>query len=69
MITKYLTVIVMAISLVACASVQSPPHCEDNGEGLHPINPEMMTQEQMNVTRAPEANQPKGYIYKEGGLE
>ncbi len=59
--TKTLTVIFMALSLGACASVPPPPHCEDNGQGLYPINPEMMTQEQMNAIRAAEAKPSKSY--------
>lgn len=49
---KTLSVVAMALSLGACASVPPPPHCEDNGKGMQPINPEMLTQEQINAHRA-----------------
>ncbi len=48
---KTLSVLAITLSLGACASVPPPPHCEDNGKAMHPINPEMLTQEQINAHR------------------
>ena len=51
---KWQTLIVitlLALSVAACAPPK-PPCCEDVGLDLHPINPEMMTQEQMKAARS-----------------
>lgn len=48
---RNLTGVIVALSLGACATVPQPPHCEGNGEDLQPINPEMMTQGQINAVR------------------
>lgn len=65
---KSLTVVAMALSLGACASVPPPPYCDPNGQGLQPINPEMLTQEQINIIRS-SANKDDKYEYfvGEGG--
>nr|WP_067297073.1 hypothetical protein [Marinobacterium profundum] len=60
---KSLPIFAIALSLGACASVPPPPHCEDNGQGLQPINPEMITQEQANAIRAPEKDASQGYNF------
>lgn len=51
---KKLTIISLALALGACTSVPPPPHCKDDGKGLQPINPEMLTQETINTVRASE---------------
>ena len=51
---KWQTLIVitlLALSVTACAPPK-PPCCEDvGGLDLHPVNPEMMTQEQIKAAR------------------
>jgi Flp pilus assembly protein TadD len=59
---KTLSVVAMALSLGACASVPPPPHCEDNGKGMQPINPEMLTQEQINAHRAAHQAKPNNQL-------
>ena len=64
---KALPIIAIALSLGACASVPPPPHCEDNGQGMQPINPEMITQEQVNAVRAEkDAEQVRNYAGQGG---
>jgi len=52
MIARKIWVIALTLSLGACASVPPPPRCVDNGTGLQPINPEMLTQEQLDAHKA-----------------
>lgn len=47
---KLILVAVMAFVLPACAlHPPSPPSCVDDGRGMVPINPKMITQEQRNA--------------------
>jgi hypothetical protein len=45
-----LVITLLVLSVAACAPPK-PPCCEDVGLDLHPINPEMMTQEQIKAAR------------------
>ena len=60
---KCLPIVVITLSLGACASVPPPPHCEDDGKGMQPINPEMLTQEQVSVIRASEKKNSQGGLH------
>lgn len=68
---RMLGTFVVVLSLGACASVPPPPHCEDSGDmehfmasGAKPINPEMLSQEELNAsqtaTRKHGQEQPQG---------
>lgn len=57
---KTISIVMIALSLGACASVPPPPHCEDNGQGLQPINPEMINQVQVSEVRLSEKDAAKG---------
>jgi hypothetical protein len=47
---SFFVITLLALSLAACAPPK-PPCCENVGLDLHPINPEMMTQEQIKASR------------------
>lgn len=64
---KSLIAIMLTLSLGACATVPPPPHCEDNGQGLQPINPEMMSQEQVNAIRSAEQEEKRQQAGPENG--
>ncbi|MCK9505013.1 MAG: hypothetical protein M0Q95_12635 [Porticoccaceae bacterium] len=67
---KALPIVAITLSLGACASVPPPPHCEDNGQGMQPINPEMITQEQATAIRASEKDTSQGYNFAgQGGQD
>lgn len=66
---KALPTIAITLSLGACASVPPPPHCEDNGQGIQPINPEMITQEQATAVRAEKDAAQKHSFIDQGGVD
>ncbi|MGB0893797.1 MAG: hypothetical protein ACPGUD_05265 [Parashewanella sp.] len=35
---KTTLVLVMVLLLSHCSSIPQPPHCQDNGKGLQPVN-------------------------------
>lgn len=53
---KTLTIVSLALVLGACSSVPPPPHCEDDGMGLRPINPERLTPETIFAVQSGEMN-------------
>lgn len=48
---RNLILILWVALVVAACTPPKPPCCEDVGLDLHPINPEMMTQEQVKAAR------------------
>jgi hypothetical protein len=51
-----LCALMLAASLTACALVPPPPSCADNGEGLRPVNPMMLSAEQIQRVEAASQN-------------
>ncbi|ENN4576794.1 hypothetical protein ABSP62_004508 [Salmonella enterica subsp. enterica serovar Typhimurium] len=53
MMKKTLLMIVLALSATGCTlSPPPPPQCVDDGRGMVPLNPEMLTQEQIKAVKA-----------------
>jgi starvation-inducible outer membrane lipoprotein len=44
--------LIFALCLLSgCATVPPPPHCDDTGTDIKPVNPEMLSQEQVQAVR------------------
>lgn len=48
---KTLCIVLLTISLMACSATPSLPSYKDSREKLRPVNPDQLTQEQINAVQ------------------
>lgn len=49
---KAILMMILALSATSCTLSPPPPQCVDDGRGMVPLNPGMLTQEQIKAVKA-----------------